>query len=161
MWKCNQNKPFPPQLVFWSWSFSTAIETLTKTETNFQESELSFHCRLLQQPHLGSSGLSTSTFLHLAILPAFLLYFVRQAFTEHIASHLGWMGQPGILRTSLSLLGFLVPVSYPAFHENMMPSGSQSEHTEHLHSGSHTCAVDVSPTEPTIGLFSILNCSVE
>ena len=28
MWKCQLNKPFPPQLGFWSWCFIAAIETL-------------------------------------------------------------------------------------------------------------------------------------
>lgn len=30
-WKYRSNKPFPPQLAFWSWCFITAIETLTET----------------------------------------------------------------------------------------------------------------------------------
>jgi hypothetical protein len=28
MWKWKSNKPFPPQLAFWSWYFVAAIETL-------------------------------------------------------------------------------------------------------------------------------------
>jgi hypothetical protein len=60
MWKCKPNKPIPPQLALWSWSFLAATETPTKTvyelETQRRErhgcSYCSIHLFLLRYPPL-------------------------------------------------------------------------------------------------------------
>jgi len=62
MWKCKPNKPFPPQLAFWSWCFVAAVETLTKAVLNHVihnggfprgqcEGSLSDHCASIAMIH--------------------------------------------------------------------------------------------------------------
>lgn len=141
-----------------------AMLYMWRSEVSYQESLLSSNNRF-HKPNLGSPGLGRSTFTHWAISPAF--YFIPWGkvlyWTWNFLFRLNGLARERWYQPfSAGLTGVCCPAQLFMWVVNIWrtPSGSHEVSTEILHTGSHTCAVDTSPTQPT-ALLPIFHCSVK
>lgn len=138
-----------------------AMLYMWRSEVSYQESLLSSHNNF-HKPNLGSSGLGRSTFTHWAISLAF--YFILWGRVHHwtwnflcrldglAREHRHQPFYAGVTGACCSTQLFMWAVN-----TWRMPSGSRNVSIQHLHTGSHNCAVDTSPAKP----FPVFHCSVQ